>query len=204
MEDRLKKMKGNYNVSSLIEHIIELSTNRDSCAQKIKDIISEIGYGIEMVEGKYTVTGTVIKKVNEIKNDAQFKDIQNKILVALDKAKLSIDVAVAWMTNRVLYDKLLEKQKEGVNIRIIINNDGINGKHCPDLSPFEHKNIRSANGGIMHNKFCVIDNQIVITGSYNWTNNAEYRNEENVNVTYDDNKLATAYSLQFRNLWEGK
>ena len=32
----------------------------------------------------------------------------------------------------------------------------------------------------MHEKFCVIDNQIVISGSYNWTDNAELRNAEHI------------------------
>ncbi|TAE00475.1 MAG: hypothetical protein EAZ97_05805 [Bacteroidetes bacterium] len=33
----------------------------------------------------------------------------------------------------------------------------------------------------MHNKFCVIDSDIVLTGSYNWTNQAQ-RNDENITV----------------------
>ena len=51
----------------------------------------------------------------------------------------------------------------------------------------------------MHNKFCVIDNQKVLTGSYNWTTNAEARNDENVLVA-TDNATATNYSVEFRSL----
>lgn len=32
----------------------------------------------------------------------------------------------------------------------------------------------------MHNKFCIIDDQIVNTGAYNWYSNAEFKNEENI------------------------
>ena len=32
----------------------------------------------------------------------------------------------------------------------------------------------------MHNKFCVIDNKVLINGSYNWTYYAEDRNRENI------------------------
>jgi phosphatidylserine/phosphatidylglycerophosphate/cardiolipin synthase-like enzyme len=32
----------------------------------------------------------------------------------------------------------------------------------------------------MHNKFCVINNKILINGFYNWTYYAEDRNRENV------------------------
>ena len=30
----------------------------------------------------------------------------------------------------------------------------------------------------MHHKFCIIDFEKVIHGTYNWTNNAEYNNED--------------------------
>lgn len=59
--------------------------------------------------------------------------------------------------------------------------------------------IRSQRGGIMHDKFCIIDNQVVITGSYNWSDNAEFRNEENIAVL-ENAKLATEYSVKFREL----
>jgi phosphatidylserine/phosphatidylglycerophosphate/cardiolipin synthase-like enzyme len=53
----------------------------------------------------------------------------------------------------------------------------------------------------MHNKFCVIDNQKVITGSYNWSKNAENKNDENVAVVYD-NDFASDYSVEFKRLFE--
>ena len=51
----------------------------------------------------------------------------------------------------------------------------------------------------MHNKFCVIDNQTVITGSYNWSSNAEFKNEENISIIRD-NKTASDYSVEYRRL----
>ena len=51
----------------------------------------------------------------------------------------------------------------------------------------------------MHDKFCIIDNQIVITGSYNWTDNAEFKNDENI-VILKDNEQATKYSLEYKRL----
>ena len=51
----------------------------------------------------------------------------------------------------------------------------------------------------MYTKFCVIDNQVVITGSYNWTNNAEFKNEENISII-ENNEIASDYSVKFRQL----
>ena len=61
------------------------------------------------------------------------------------------------------------------------------------------REIRGTNGGIMHNKFCIIDTHVVITGSYNWSNNAEFKNDENIEISNDFN-LAKTYSKEFRRL----
>ena len=60
-EDRLKKMKGNFYVSSLIEQIIEVSTDKDSCAQNINDILSKIGYGFEEDDESYFIRQIIRK-----------------------------------------------------------------------------------------------------------------------------------------------
>jgi Phosphatidylserine/phosphatidylglycerophosphate/cardiolipin synthases and related enzymes len=46
--------------------------------------------------------------------------------------------------------------------------------------------------GIAHNKVLIIDNKLVITGSYNWTNAAEKRNSENV-LFIQNKEIVSAY-----------
>ncbi len=132
-------------------------------------------------------------------NNPHFEDIQNQILAILDGAQVSIWVAIAWFTNQVLFDKLLEKAAEGVSVHVAIFDDGINKKHGVDISQVQHSKIKGSKQGLMHNKFCIVDNQIVITGSYNWSTNAETRNDENITVQHDP-KSATKYSVEFRRL----
>ena len=47
----------------------------------------------------------------------------------------------------------------------------------------------------MHNKFCIIDLQTVIHGSYNWTNNAKY-NDETIAIE-NSRELAEKFAKQF-------
>lgn len=197
-KDRLKQMrdKGG-NIPSLLESVI----NDENVAKQIEAIIAPCGYSVEKINGDFKVLGQIVRKKNEIKTDASFQDNVNKILAVLDKAKVSINIAMAWFTVKELYDKLIEMKNKGVDIKIIVNNDFVNEKYGIDLSPFNSVKIRGERGGIMHNKFCVIDNQIVITGSFNWTNNAENRNSENIQTTYDDNALASKFSVEFNRLW---
>ena len=49
---------------------------------------------------------------------------------------------------------------------------------------------------LTHSKYVVADNEWVITGSYNWTNDAELRNAENI-VVIDNAVLAAAYEQDF-------
>ena len=53
--------------------------------------------------------------------------------------------------------------------------------------------------GIMHNKFCIIDNEEVITGSYNPTEN----HDENNIVIIKSQELAENYEEEFEELWNG-
>lgn len=199
-EDRLIKMKGNDNLRLIIEEIVNKSEEKEKCAGEVNDIISPCGYSISLVGDRYVVCGFSVKKKLEINNKASFEKIQNDILVALNKAKISINLAIAWFTNKILYKKLLEKKEQGVDVKIVIYKDGINHKYGVDLSVFDTTEIRGTRGGIMHSKFCIIDNQIVIEGSYNWTDCAEYKNDEHINIIEGDNSLATEYSLRFKSL----
>ncbi len=52
----------------------------------------------------------------------------------------------------------------------------------------------------MHHKFCVIDNSVVITGSFNWTDQAVNHNQENL-LFIENKELALKYSNEFEKLW---
>ena len=103
-------------------------------------------------------------------NEAYFAGIENRILAVLDTACASIDVCVApWFTNPRLCDKLKGKIAEGVEVRVIIYHDEVNQSKCVDLTGINQKELRGERGGMLHDKFCVIDNVHTICGLYNWT-----------------------------------
>ena len=54
----------------------------------------------------------------------------------------------------------------------------------------------------MHNKFCVIDRALVITGSYNWTNKANNDNYENITITTGDPFFALQFVQEFNRITE--
>ncbi|WP_027374876.1 phospholipase D-like domain-containing protein [Chryseobacterium sp. UNC8MFCol] len=194
---RLAELNDSQSLRELLNDFIK---NNTGLIPEIQEILHPEKYGISVVNGEYHVQGGVVVKAPPVVNQAHFQDIQNRILDALDSAEVSITLVIAWFTNKVLFQKILEKQKQGVEVKIAIYDDGINKKHGVNIDLVPNVKLkRGVRGGLMHNKFCVIDNQIVITGSYNWSDNAEFKNDENVTVEYDP-KQATRYSVEYRRL----
>ena len=132
-----------------------------------------------------------------------FEDIEKHIISRLNSSQSSIFVAVAWFTNQLLFDGLMDALKKNVAVKILILDDILNrnefGLDFGVLSKLGAE-IRFAKSdkGTMHNKFCIIDD-LVITGSYNWTYHAN-KNDENIIVTDDENVVNT-YIKQFDKLF---
>lgn len=136
-----------------------------------------------------------------------FSNIADKLLAELAKAKKQVIIAMAWFTNPKLLNGLLECQKRGVSIRLVILDDAINRNDDfgLDFNSFIGINgqlcLYDTSQSLMHNKYCVIDDNIAITGSYNWTNYAETRNLENILITNDPVTINT-YKNGFEEMWE--
>lgn len=126
-----------------------------------------------------------------------FENIANRIIQEIGKAQSSIYVAVAWLTDKQLFDVLLQKAQQGVLVRLMISNDETNQKSGIDyvqlnqIGDSETSLVNPSMGGLMHNKLCIIDRLTIITGSYNWTNSANNRNHENIFIFQDKNIAET-------------
>lgn len=201
-ETKMKEMNETDGLRQMLESVINQIKNNNEI-KAINALLSQEGYSLEKEKENYVITGGVIDNTKPVQNSAHFEQNEKVVLDALNNAKVFIRVAMAWFTNEKIKAKLLEKQKEGVDIDIVIYDDGVNKKNGVDLSELSFTLVKGSRGGIMHHKFCVIDNQIVLTGSYNWTTNAETRNDENVTVQKDP-ESATKYSLEFNKLKKQK
>ena len=133
--------------------------------------------------------------------------IQNVIQKELFAAKHSIKICVAWFTNDLLFQPLLLKLDAGVEVTIITNKDEINFADTNDVDFDEfiqrggciYWNERSDKSRLLHHKFCIIDDSVVISGSYNWTNGAEY-NDEDITVYSEEPETTKHYSDIFDKL----
>lgn len=108
---------------------------------------------------------------------------------------------MAWFTDPVLYRELLKKKEQGVIIEIVLddNDKNRNAEFCLDMDfPTYWVTIESLYKNIMHNKFCIIDLQTVIHGTFNWTKAANY-NKETISIDHNRN-TAESFADEFMKL----
>ena len=135
---------------------------------------------------------------------AYFKNIRNEIIPLLNQAKEEVVIAMAWFTSNELFQAILDCRKRNVEVEVVILDNATNFMYyAPDFNLLIKERgilkIAPLSYGFMHHKFCVIDNRIVITGSYNWTYYAETRNIENI-VISDNLDVVLQYKEEFRTL----
>lgn len=138
---------------------------------------------------------------------AHFSNIHKVIINHLVPAQSEIVAAIAWFTDRDIFEVLCKKARSGINVSVALIGDEINkgpgGLNFQKLSNFGGKVIFLPPGSrdepTMHHKFCVIDRSTVITGSYNWSHKAR-SNDENITVVTDSTDFASKYLDTFDNL----
>ena len=119
-----------------------------------------------------------------VETQAYFSGIRDVIVQRLDAAKESVLVAVAWLTDRVLFEALVSCQRRGVAVSLAVLDDRINRQSSIAWERLTALGGRfcwipegTARAGSLHHKFCLIDNDTVINGSFNWTNRASSADE---------------------------
>lgn len=135
--------------------------------------------------------------------DSYFDDLEHKIKNELRYAKERIWICVAWINIPSYQEILLRKQDEGVEILILCNDDFKNTRNHNKISTLLHNKIyyvrNPINFTLMHHKFCIIDDSVLINGSFNWSKTAYYH-YENIMVTRNDFSNIMKFKHEFCDL----
>ncbi|MCW2478131.1 phospholipase D-like domain-containing protein [Candidatus Symbiopectobacterium sp. NZEC135] len=138
-----------------------------------------------------------------IETQCHFKDIEQHIKKQLQNATNSIKICVSWINIKIFERILLDRINQGVKVYILANDDFSNTRFYEESSPIIkncfHRVTNPIRSKLMHNKFCIIDDEILISGSYNWSNNANYH-YENIIIIKNDFQLIKEFKHQFSDL----
>jgi phosphatidylserine/phosphatidylglycerophosphate/cardiolipin synthase-like enzyme len=119
------------------------------------------------------------------------------VLRAINDARATIRVQMYTLTLREVISALVRAKQRGVDVRVIVDRSQLH-QDRNDSSQVEA--LASAGipvlvdtvPGLMHNKVMVVDGELVLTGSFNYTWGAEHWNAENL-LMVQDPALAAAY-----------
>jgi len=127
---------------------------------------------------------------------------EEKVVSMLRTCKKKLDIAIFSLTLDSIAEAILEAFQRGVKVRMIADdecakNKGSNVKLIASVGvPCKTDNAVYH----MHHKFAVLDESVVIMGSFNWTGQAVKYNQENI-FFYEDKNIASQYSQEFERLW---
>ena len=112
----------------------------------------------------------------------------------LNAAKQTVFVQAYSFTSKDIAKAMLQAQKRGVVMHVILDKSNLTENYS-DADFVAHSGMSvliDAKHAIAHNKHMIIDGQVVITGSFNFTTQAERSNAENLLVIRDP-RMAQRY-----------
>lgn len=126
------------------------------------------------------------------------------LLALVESAQESIRFMAYSFTSDPLGEAIRTRAETGVKVEGVMDADQINSNIGTEYDSFQQAGLDvrlDGNPGLMHHKILIIDEEIVVTGSYNFTNNAETRNDENVVIIHNE-KIARIFLQEFRRIFE--
>lgn len=153
-----------------------------------------------------TLTFLIFLSANEILYfmPSESKQALNHLITLIDEAKENINISIYSFTNREIAKALKKSASRGVSINIIYDKSS-NFKNPKSTIGYlsKYQNIhtcflegRSSRGGkykgLMHQKMAIIDRQVLILGSANWSKSAFSNNHETLFMTSNPQSIQKA------------
>jgi phosphatidylserine/phosphatidylglycerophosphate/cardiolipin synthase-like enzyme len=129
--------------------------------------------------------------------------VQAILFDILSEAQESIYFMAFSFTADSLGDVIRERAEEGVTVAGVMDEEQVKSNQGTEFDAFRQAGLNvfvDGNPGQMHHKIMIVDESIVIVGSYNFTNSAETRNDENLLVIYNE-EIAAQFVEEFKRIY---
>jgi phosphatidylserine/phosphatidylglycerophosphate/cardiolipin synthase-like enzyme len=129
-------------------------------------------------------------------------NVEDIIVHRIKKAKSSIYFLAFSFTSDPIGEAMIERSKHGVKVAGVFERNGSDAKDS-EYRKMLVENIpvvQDRNRNNMHHKVIIIDEEIVITGSYNFSKNAANRNDENL-IILENREISKLYLSEFHKIY---
>lgn len=130
--------------------------------------------------------------------------VLNALMPLLDGAQESIYFLAFSFTSNELGDLVRQKAEAGLTVAGVMDEEQISSNQGTEFDPFRQAELDVLIDGIdgqMHHKVFIVDEKIVVLGSYNFSRSAEERNDENLLIVHDAD-MARQFMLEFQRVWD--
>lgn len=130
--------------------------------------------------------------------DRSAESIADPVIASINAAARTVDAATYEFDLSAMADALIAARNRGVLVRLLTDTDTVleNGEQLQRVIAAGIPVVEDGRNAIMHDKFVIADGTIVWTGSWNFTENDTYRNNNNV-ISITSPEMATNYQAEF-------
>ncbi|MCS6836205.1 MAG: phospholipase D-like domain-containing protein [Anaerolineae bacterium] len=128
------------------------------------------------------------------------------LVQAIGRTRRTLDIAAFEMNEPTVTQAILDAHRRGVRVRMVTDNEhgtGASGTTITQLIEAGIPVVDDNRGGLMHNKFMIMDGQTVWMGATNFTRNGMYRNNNNM-VMLRSPQAVAFYQAEFDEMFVDK
>ena len=123
----------------------------------------------------------------------------DRVVREIGNARHEVLVLAYSFTSKAITEALIAAHRRGVIVDVVLDHSNEKDEHT-DLGLLEAAGLKplvDPHHAIAHNKVMVIDRRTVLTGSFNFTRQAEHENAENLLVLHHHREMVAAYRQNF-------
>jgi len=127
-----------------------------------------------------------------------------RLLALIQEARESIYFLAYSFTSDELADALIAQARAGLRVEGVLERSQAESNYGAQFERLRQAGIEvrlDGNPRSMHHKVIVLDDEVVVTGSYNFSNSAETKNDENILIIHSP-EIAASYVSEFSRIFD--
>lgn len=189
-----------YNITTLKSQIEE----KDSLISNLQQQLLARDNTISNLQQLIVNLESEIVYLKQIEIDAWFSPkggCEATVINWINRANSTIHILMYSFSSEPISDALIDAHSRGIEVKVVLEEDRVNSfSKYDELDAAGIEIYLDQNPRKMNNKVMIVDSKMVLTGSYDWTNDSENFNNENL-IVINDFILAELFEEVFDKVW---
>lgn len=133
------------------------------------------------------------------------RNLDMHLIDVINSSNKTLNIAIYSITKPNIVQAIVNAKKRGVDVKLITDREEANTRsEQTQLNIIKASNIpikiNTSTRYIMHLKVTIADSNVITSGSYNYTSNGTYGNDE-VLIVISNHNTATDWTNEFNKMW---